>query len=144
MKIIFLIVIIVILLILIATIILLHHNKNKGTIDPMLIQLKNDLIEIDPRVHHIEFYSNSESFTEDKYRIHICLYDENKQYYPYNTLIEVAIHELAHSLCSVHDPKHETSEYLNLYQDLINRAVVLSLYDPEQPPENYQHCMQKK
>lgn len=102
------------------------------TIDPMLIHLKADLFKIEPRSARLEFYPGSESYTEDKERIFICMKDQSGNYYPYSTLLLVALHELAHAFTDVIDTKHVTKEFLELNNELRQRAIDLGLLREDQ------------
>ena len=101
--------------------------------DPLLYKIKNDLIIIDPRIKFISFYASDQSFTEDKKRIYLCLKDKFNNYYPYNMLIYVALHEVAHALSSTVDLSHTSQDFINNFSNLIKKATELKLYDPNQP-----------
>lgn len=123
------------LIIFILLIWFLTFNLNRVKIydDPLIYTLKADLIRIDPRTEDINFYASNQSFTEDKKRIYMCLKDKNGDYYPYNMLIYVACHELAHALSSTIDLSHTTEEFKNNYITLLTKARDLGLYDPNEP-----------
>lgn len=108
--------------------------------DPLIKRLKKDLEQLDPRVKDIIFYASNESFTEDKKRIYLCLKDINGNYYPYNMLVYVALHELAHAFSPTIDMSHTSVEFVTNFQNLIDKASSLNqvgsnkkLYDPNQP-----------
>lgn len=101
--------------------------------EPMLEKLRADLIKIDPRVERLQFYPANESYTEDKEKIYICLKDENGQYYPYNMLMEVCLHEVSHALTTVIDKQHVTPEFNNMFTYLRKRAASMNLYNPDEP-----------
>jgi len=101
--------------------------------DPLINRLKNDLILVDPRVKNITFYASDASFTEDKKRIYICLKDKNGDYYPYNMLIYVCLHELAHAFSSTIDMSHTSVEFITNFQNLVQKASDIKIYDPSQP-----------
>lgn len=101
--------------------------------DPLIFKLKSDLIKIDDRTRFINFYASDQSFTEDKKRIYLCLRDRNNNYYPYNMLIYVACHELAHAFSSTIDNSHSSQEFLENYRNLLTKAYELGLYDPDEP-----------
>lgn len=134
---------IIIIIILLSFSLCNFYKKKERYIDPMITSLYNDMLRIDPRVKDVEMYSSDESYTEDKKRIYICLRDENNQYYPYNQLLDVAIHEISHALCPVIDEHHTTPEWNNLYRANIRKAIDLKIYDPEEPKiANY--CKKQK
>lgn len=101
--------------------------------DPLLYKIKNDLLLVDSRIKNISFYASNESFTEDKKRIYLCLKDKDNNYYPYNMLIYVALHEIAHVLSPNIDLNHTTPEFINNFSNLIKKATELKLYDPSLP-----------
>lgn len=111
-----------------------HRHPGVCEIDPMLEKLRQDLIKIDPRAARLSFFSASESYTEDKEKVFMCLKDENDKYYPYNMIVEVGVHELAHAFTTVVDKEHVTPEFNNEHQRLKKRAVELGILDPKIPP----------
>jgi len=130
-------VLIILLSVLIA---IAYHYRKPGScsIDPVLEKLKKDAVKIDPRAERLQFFPADESYTEDKQKVFICLKDENGQYFPYNELVQVVAHELAHALSPVIDKEHKTPEFNNLHNQLRERAIVLGLFNPGQPvPPSY-------
>ena len=114
------------------------HNE-----EPMIARIKFDCSKIDDQIKNIDFYPADESYTEDKKKIYLCLRDENNNYYDYNMLMYVAIHECAHALTDVIDPEHKTNEFKTMFQNLLQKAEQLGLYDPSKEIiENY--CKIKK
>ncbi len=112
------------------------YNLSKKVVnshDPLIKRIKADMTLLDEKAQYIEFYSSDESYTEDKTKIYLCLKDENQEYYHYNMLMYVAIHELAHALTQVIDPNHETFEFNDMFNKLLEKASVLKIYDPSIP-----------
>jgi hypothetical protein len=147
MKILYIIVLLVVLLIISSSmVILIKYSPNNiiyPTSDPMLITLKKDLTKIDPEIGNLEFYnSGSKSYIEDKNRIYICLFNEKGEYYPYNTLVEVLIHEISHAF-TPYDPDHKSEAFINMYKFLIEKAEELKIYDPKLS-HDYSFCMVDK
>lgn len=101
--------------------------------EELLTQLKADLYKIDPRSANFNYFSSDASLTEDKRDIYLCLRDENGKYYPYNMLMYVSIHELAHAVSSSIDENHEGLEFNNNFKTLLQQAKDLNLYDSSQP-----------
>lgn len=99
--------------------------------DPMLKILKDILLPLDPVVKKINFYKGNKSYTINKEKVYLCLYDENNQYYPLNMLLYVTIHELAHVLNKV-DVGH-TESFHKKFDELLDRAIELNIYDPSIP-----------
>ena len=104
--------------------------------DPMLWKLKDMLTPLHPEVKNVKLYKGNKSYTINKKQIYICLKDENDQYYPTNHLVYVMIHELAH-LINKDDIGH-TQKFHDIFEDLLDKAHKLQLYNPSIPPiENY-------
>ncbi len=108
-------------------------------IDPLTKKIHEDLLKIDPRAAMISISGSDQSFTEDKTRMYLCLRDEKGEYYDYNMLMYVAIHELAHVISKQVDPDHKTDEFRDNFDFLKKRAASKGLWDPKKPL-NYQYC----
>ena len=105
--------------------------------DPLILKIKYDVSQLDPRIDKIDFFSSDESFTEDKTKIFLCLKDENGQYYDYNMLMYVAIHECSHALTDVIDEEHKTPEFRGMFESLLTKAVKLGLYNSTTPLQKH-------
>lgn len=106
--------------------------------EPILSILKRDMCKLDPRIKPIQFYSSNESYAEDKSRIYLCLKDENENYYDYNVLIYVCIHECAHVLTPIYDNEHKTKEFIDTFHNLLRKAKELNIYNKNKPfPNTY-------
>ena len=106
--------------------------------DPKLHEIKNRCIHVHPVVKDLKLYKGEKSYTINKEKIYICLLDEKGEYYPMNMLIYVFLHELAH-LINKEDTGH-TEKFHEIFQQLINKAHELEIYNPSIPPiDNY--CM---
>jgi hypothetical protein len=99
--------------------------------DPMLHLLKDLLIPLDPIVKDIQFYKASSSYTLNKQKIFLCLYDENGEKYPLSALVYVSIHELAHFL-NLEDVGH-TEAFYKKFDELLDKATHLGIYNPSIP-----------
>lgn len=109
-----------------------HHLQY----DPMLIQIKQVLLPLHPEMKNLKLYKGDKSYTLNKEHVYICLKDENGDYYPINMLIYVTIHEIAHCLNKV-DIGH-TAKFHEIFEDLLEKASVLGIYNPSIPPiQNY-------
>jgi len=111
--------------------------------DLMIEKIRNDLYKINPASVNFNYFSSNESYTEDKKNVYLCLRDEHGQYYDYNMLMYVAIHELSHALSSTVDTKHTGLEFNNNFTNLLNTARNLGIYDPNKPLINH-YCPLKK
>jgi hypothetical protein len=121
--------ILVLLLAVLFTLSYAYRNPGVCMIDPMLEKLRQDLIKVDPRLGKLQYFPGNESYTEDKEKIFICMKDEQGNYYPYNALLQVALHEAAHALCPIVDTEHKTPEFNNLHNALRKKASALGLVD---------------
>ena len=108
-------------------------NKIYSYNDPMIERIRNDLLKIDERVAYLKFYASNESFTEDKKNVYLCLKDKNGEYYDYNMLMYVSLHELAHAFSKSVDENHTTDEFKNNFRKLLKKAEDIGIYDPKKP-----------
>lgn len=108
-----------------------HYAKS----DPKLYQLRNHLKDLHPAINDISLRRADKSYTINKSKVHLCLYDENGKYYDDNMLIYVLIHELAHVITK---SVGHTDEFHNNFNMLLDKAEVMGLYDSSIPPiDNY-------
>ena len=110
--------------------------------DPYLSELHAKLSVLDPRLRDVQVFEGKESYTLNKSKVYICLYDANREYYPENMLVYVLCHEYAHVLCDVVDDKKEmhSKEFFRIFNRLLAKAERKGFYNPAIPPiEDY--CM---
>jgi hypothetical protein len=98
--------------------------------DPMLKVIKETIIPLHEKVYQVDFYEGNKSYTINKKKIYLCLKDENNEYYDFNMLIYVAIHELSHVLC---DEIGHTPKFNQIFQDNLFKAEQLGIYDSNKP-----------
>jgi hypothetical protein len=98
--------------------------------DPYLLQLKEELSVLDPKLKDIKMYVGEKSYTINKKKIYICMKDENGEYYQRNMLAYCIIHEFAHVLCI--EIGH-TELFFEIFQGLLKQAAQQGLYDPTIP-----------
>lgn len=118
----------VILTVLYTTIVYCHEKYQQG--DPMLHEIRENLLLLSPKVAHLHFYRDNKSYTINKQRIYLCLKDEQDDYYPINMLMYVAIHELAHVLC---DEIGHTPKFHKIFEKLLDKASQIGIYNPHIP-----------
>jgi hypothetical protein len=99
--------------------------------DPMLDILKKVLTPVHPIFKTLKLYKADKSYTINKDKTFLCLYDENGDYYPINMLIYVLLHEVSHSL-NTKDVGH-TEEFQRIFDDLLLKATELGVYNPSIP-----------
>ena len=113
------------------------HERYAGSYDDtvMLPKIKEALVKLDPKAAKITLKGNNKSFTLNKKETHLCLKDKSGEYYDYNTIMYVAIHELAHVLCS---SIGHTEEWQGIFDVLLDRAHNMGIYDKNIPMQkNY-------
>ena len=109
-----------------------HHLQN----DPMLFKLKEILDPLHPDVKNLKLYKGKKSYTINKKKIYLCLKDEKNEYYSTNMLIYVLLHEFSHYLNK--DDIGHTEKFHKIFDDLIEKADSMGIYDASIPPiENY-------
>lgn len=110
---------------------LMRYKEKYQHRDPILYDIRENLMRLSPEAHHLQLYQDSKSYTINKQKIYLCLKDKDTQtYYPMNMLMYVAIHELAHVLC---DEIGHTPKFHSIFSELLLRATELGIYDPDIP-----------
>ena len=122
-----------ILLIIIILFILFIENQIKENIefDPMLITLKEILKPVHPIISELKIYRGNKSYTINKEKIYLCLYDQNGEYYPINMLIYVLLHEIAHILNE--DDIGHTPKFYEQFNKLLENSISIGVYNPSIP-----------
>lgn len=101
-----------------------------------IVSLKEKLTVIDPKFKDLDIRESNSSYTEDKSIIYLCLRDKAGMYYNENTLMYVALHEIAH-LLNKEDYGH-TPAFHKMFDKLLCKAASKGVYDPELPhPDEY-------
>lgn len=99
-------------------------------------ELKEHLTVVNPHFDKLDIREGSSSYTEDKSVIYLCLRDSQGNLYSKNTLVYVALHEIAHMLNKV-DYGH-TAEFHRIFEELLCKAMKAGIYNPYIPhPPNY-------
>jgi len=136
------------IIILIAILVYIAYTKTKRKTniqiydDPMLTRIYNDLKQIVPDIDKLDIrlYGANDTLTENKKNIYLCLKNRNRTYYDYNTLLYIAIHELAHVLNDEYDTTNNHGDKFNEINNLLlKRAESLNLIDVNKPI-NYDMC----
>lgn len=99
--------------------------------DAMLYTLKAVLLPVHPIITDLKLYKGDKSYTINKKKVFICLYDENGDYYPLNMLVYVLLHEIAHVL-NTEDVGH-TPAFHSKFDELLDRATQLGIFNPSIP-----------
>lgn len=107
---------------------------------PIIIKIKENFAKIDPVFEKIPVVDGDSSFTENKETITLCLVNpQTKQYYDMNTLMYVALHELAHVVTNntTEEDSHGPAFQAN-FDKLLKKAQSLGFYNPKIPiPSTY-------
>lgn len=99
-------------------------------LDPVLYKIKENLRPLHSSIDKLRFFEGKKSYTINKKKIYLCLKDENGDYYDYNMLIYVALHELSHVIC---DEIGHTPKFHRIFDDLLKQATDMNIYDPNIP-----------
>lgn len=83
---------------------------------------------------NISLYKGKQSYTINKEQVHMCLKDEKGAYYPFNMLVYVLAHEMAHVVCP--NIGH-TPEFHSIFDQILEEMAQFpidekgtKLYDP--------------
>jgi hypothetical protein len=99
-------------------------------LDPMLKIIQETLHPLHEKVKTLAFFEGNKSYTINKKKIYLCLKDEHQEYYDFNMLMYVAIHELSHVLC---DEIGHTPKFNRIFQEQLEKAEELGIYDSSKP-----------
>jgi len=99
-------------------------------LDPMLIRIKETLTPLHPCVPNLKFFEGKKSYTINKKKIYLCLKDENGEYYDFNMLMYVSIHELSHVIC---DEIGHTPKFHRIFREMLDLAEQKNIYDSSIP-----------
>lgn len=87
------------------------------------------------KIDETPIFEDKQSYTINKDKIFLCLYDKNKRYYSNNMLIYVLLHEFSHKLCK---SVGHTDEFHRIFKQVLDDAVKRGIYNPNEPiDENY-------
>jgi len=78
-------------------------------------------------MNEISLYRGDKSYTLNKERVHLCIKDENNEYYHNSMLIYVLAHELSHVLC---ESIGHTDEFNRIFRELLEELVDAGIHDP--------------
>lgn len=103
---------------------------------PILTQVRTNFAKINPEYAKIPLRKGDSAYTENKSVITLCLKNpKTGEYYDMNTIMYVALHELAHIVSKTHG---HNEEFKRNFDALLSQASSLGIYDPTKPiPPNY-------
>lgn len=98
---------------------------------PKLAEISANYAKIDPEYGKIPIREGSSAYTENKSVITICLKDpETGHEYDMNTLMYVALHELAHATTK---EEGHGDMFRARFQELLKKGYQLGFYNPNIP-----------
>jgi hypothetical protein len=104
--------------------------KPKPSNNPVLQQIKANFAKIKPDYANIPLYEGDSAYTENKETITLCLVDPDTNVeYDFNTVMYVALHELAHM---VSKSQGHGEEFRDNFAKLLRDAAIKGIYDPSQ------------
>ena len=106
--------------------------------DPLLDQVRENFGKLDPKYKEIPLRVGDSAYTENKEVITLCLIDpETNLPYDINTIMYVALHELAH--VTSNEVGHGNIFKTN-FSNLLKKAASVGIYNPRKPiPMSYCH-----
>ncbi len=132
-------------LLLVVVIVLFFSLRQPPKADSQVLNtVRENFIKIRPDYGNIPLYEGDSSYTDNKFSITLCIVDpKTKQYYDMNTIMYVALHELAHIVTPWTDEKgkrrkEHDEQFKKNFRKLLKRASTLGLYNPSiATPETY-------
>ena len=99
--------------------------------EPILRRVRKNFKKINPEFNSIPLYSGDGAYTDNKSEITLCLADpKTDKEYDSNTIMYVALHELAHVISK--DIGHG-EEFRQNFSKLLLEGERLGFYDPSKP-----------
>jgi hypothetical protein len=104
--------------------------------NPILNQVRDNFSRLNPDYSKIPLREGNSAYTENKKMITLCLKDpETNKYYDINTIMYVALHELAHVVSVTHGHNEEFKKNFSI---LLREAARKGIYDPRiEVPQTY-------
>lgn len=126
----------IILIILLSYEIITEIGENYETKpqNELVLQIVEKLKKSNPDIESIaptlKFFEGNKSYTINKKHVFICLKDKNGNIYPYNQLVLVIAHEIAHALCK--EIGH-TENFHFILNNLLKSAEDSGIYNSKIP-----------
>lgn len=124
------------LLILIIGVIIYLFTAPSKPPHPAINLIKEKISKVDPKFEKIPMKEGGSSYTENKSIVYLCLKNpKTGVLYSMNTLIYVALHEVAHVLSKSYG---HGEEWQRIFHKLTQEAIHKGIYDPSRPvPTDY-------
>lgn len=101
---------------------------------PILDEVKRRFRIIDARYAHIPLRTGGKSYTENKSVITLCVVNpETGEFYDINTIMYVALHELAHVITKADGAESHGDEFKGNFASLLKQAQIKGVYDARMP-----------
>lgn len=106
---------------------------------PVLDEIRRRFSIINPKYGNIPIKTGNKSYTENKTMITLCIVNPHTQeFYDMNTLMFVALHELAHVITKADGDQSHGKEFRGKFAHLLKIAYQKGVYNPTKPmPETY-------
>ena len=139
----------------IAFLIVMQIEEYKLQDDPILKKLRKTVAPIFKRkdfkgildpvntrdvMDEITLYKGDKSYTINKQKVFLCLRDEKDDYYNFNMLLYVLLHEISHVIC---DEVGHTDKFSEIFDAVLEEATTMKIYDPNIPVIN-DYCQYEK
>ena len=98
--------------------------------DPIITRLKTEVSKVYPPIRWVKILEGKKSYTQDKEKIFLQLNDERGNPLPFNRLVYILLHELAHLISREEDSSHTSEEFRSNFSLLLNRAIEKGVYTP--------------
>ena len=100
----------------------------------LLAKLRQAVVQLNPeKLSRLEFHESDDTRIDNKKVVYVCLRDPNTgQFYPWNSLIYVCIHEMAHAISEGYDPLHTSVEFQSNFWQLLRKAERAGVYKPNE------------
>ena len=101
----------------------------------LLAQLKDAVVRLHPeKLSRLDFREGDTTRIDDKRVVFLCLRDpDTGEYYTWNDLIYVTLHECAHAISVGYDPQHTSIEFQTNFWDLLRKGEDAGIYKPDKP-----------
>ena len=112
------------------------RQSNFSAHHPILSQVRENFSKLDPAYTNIPLLQGDSAYTENKETITLCLVNpDTNRYYDINTIMYVALHELAHVTSKT---QGHGEEFRKKFSELLRRASELGIYNPNKKmPSTY-------
>ena len=121
----------------IAAVVALRTQKSNYSDDhPILNKVREAFMELNPKYGNIPLREGNSAYTENKRTITLCLKNpDTKKYYDLNTIMYVALHELAHVVSVT---QGHNDEFKKNFSILLREASRIGIYNPRKEiPQTY-------